>query len=163
MKKLEELFDVDETPLVTSTPQMTDREISENRSMLAELEQFDGRLRQLDGESDARELDNIAVTAMNHFDNLMDLGMATDPRFGASIFDAASKLMGHAITARTNKIEKALKIRDLEIKERRLAIQEKQNKMNTDDDLDSGARVMDRNEMMALIRDATVNSADSDK
>ena len=102
-------------------------------------------------------MDDLATKAVRHYDDLMDLGMNVEPRFSAPIFDAASKLLGHAITAKTSKIDKKLKALDLDIKRRRLEMQEKQAKL-TDPDEPGVAQELDRNALLDMLR-----NKDSDK
>jgi hypothetical protein len=101
--------------------------------------------------SDA-EMDKLADKAMQHYDDLMDLGMNVEPRFSAPIFEAATKLMGHAITAKTNKIDKKLKALDLDLKKRRLELQERQAGIKDDDPDEGSARELDRNALLAMLR-----------
>jgi hypothetical protein len=101
--------------------------------------------------SDA-EMDELASKAITHYDDLMDLGMNVEPRFSAPIFEAATKLMGHAITAKTNKIDKKLKALDLQLKQRRLELQERQADLKDDDSPDGSARELDRNALLAMLR-----------
>jgi hypothetical protein len=50
----------------------------------------------------------------------MDLGMQVDSRFASEIFSVASNMLGHAITAKTAKLDKKLKMIDLQMKKMRL-------------------------------------------
>jgi hypothetical protein len=50
----------------------------------------------------------------------MDLGMQVDSRFASEIFSVASNMLGHAITAKTAKMDKKLKMIDLQLKKMRL-------------------------------------------
>jgi hypothetical protein len=46
----------------------------------------------------------------------MDLGMNVDSRWASDIFGVASTMLGHAITAKTAKLNKKLKMVDLQLK-----------------------------------------------
>jgi hypothetical protein len=46
--------------------------------------------------------------------------MQVDSRFASEIFSVASNMLGHAITAKTAKLDKKLKMIDLQIKKMRL-------------------------------------------
>jgi hypothetical protein len=152
-KKLEQMFDMDENPALSS---------DEYHEASKELEAIE---KQLPINSDSitdlstsdQEMDDLATKAVRHYDDLMDLGMNVEPRFSAPIFDAASKLLGHAITAKTSKIDKKLKALDLDIKRRRLEMQEKQAKL-TDPDEPGVAQELDRNALLDMLR-----NKDSDK
>jgi hypothetical protein len=50
----------------------------------------------------------------------MDLGMQVDSRFASEIFSVASNMLGHAITAKTAKLDKKLKMIDLQLKKLKL-------------------------------------------
>jgi len=150
-KKLEELFEL---------PEGSEPDNEEYKQSLVALDEMDQQLPTTDitdlSTSDA-EMDKLADKAMDHYDNLMDLGMNVEPRFSAPIFEAATKLMGHAITAKTNKIDKNLKALDLDIKRRRLEMQEKQAKL-ADEEESGVAQELDRNALLEMLR-----NKDSDK
>lgn len=63
-----------------------------------------------------KELDDLADTAQETFDNLMDLGFNVDSRYSAEIFAVAGAMLGHALTAKTAKLNKKLKMVDLQLK-----------------------------------------------
>ena len=140
-KRLEELFELPDN--------------EEYAQGLEVLNEIDSQLPSTDitdlSTSDA-EMDELANKAMHHYDDLMDLGMNVEPRFSAPIFEAATKLMGHAITAKTSKIDKKLKALDLELKKRRLDLQERQADLKDDDSPEGSARELDRNALLAMLR-----------
>lgn len=145
-RKLEELFDLE------GVEEPTEEEYVEGVKALDEIEQQLPASQSItDLSTSDQEMDDLATKAVKHYDDLMDLGMNVEPRFSAPIFDAASKLLGHAITAKTSKIDKKLKALDLDIKRRRLEMQEKQ--ANLDNDEESGsARELDRNALLEMLR-----------
>jgi hypothetical protein len=67
-------------------------------------------------ETGDRELDDLAAKATETFDDLMDLGMQVDSRYSSEIFAVASTMLGHALTAKTAKLNKKLKMVDLQLK-----------------------------------------------
>jgi len=69
-----------------------------------------------DLETGDRELDDLAAKAQETFDDLMDLGMQVDSRYSSEIFAVASTMLGHALTAKTAKLNKKLKMVDLQLK-----------------------------------------------
>ena len=148
--KLEELFDLNEQP--------TEEEYIEGVKALDEIEQqIPVSSNITDLSTSDQEMDDLAVKAVKHYDDLMDLGMNVEPRFSAPIFDAASKLLGHAITAKTSKIDKKLKALDLDIKRRRLEMQEKQANL-VDDEETGSVREMDRNSLLEILRTKDTDS-----
>ena len=147
-KKLKELFDLADSDTDNTEPDV----YKESINALSELDQQLPASDITDLSTSDAEMDELADKALTHYNDLMDLGMNVEPRFSAPIFEAATKLMGHAITAKTNKIDKKLKALDLEIKKRRLELQEKQAKLNDDDDDEGSAREIDRNALLEMLR-----------
>jgi hypothetical protein len=66
------------------------------------------------------EMDELADLAKDSYKDLMDLGMQVDSRFASEIFNVAGTMLGHAITAKTAKMNKKLKVIDLQLKKMRL-------------------------------------------
>lgn len=121
-KKLEELFDLPPTEedIKISTP-----ESIENQLHLAALDntidKVEAALPQVRGlELSDTELDELSAIAVNGYKDLTDLGMQVDSRFASEIFSVASTMLGHAITAKTAKLDKKLKMIDLQMKKMRL-------------------------------------------
>jgi hypothetical protein len=99
--------------------------LPETRLSLAELDstidKIDAALpavRDLDASD--REMDDLADMAKSSYNDLMDLGMQVDSRFASEIFGVASNMLGHAITAKTAKLNKKLKMIDLQLKKARM-------------------------------------------
>jgi hypothetical protein len=61
------------------------------------------------------ELDALASLAKEKAEDLIDLGMNVDPRFAGVILQTASTLLGHSITAKTAKLDKKLKMIQLQL------------------------------------------------
>jgi hypothetical protein len=121
-RKLEELFDLPPTEddINTSVPS-----ILENREQLQALDEtidkVEAALPQVRGlESSDQEMDELASLAVAGYKDLTDLGMQVDSRFASEIFSVASNMLGHAITAKTAKLDKKLKMIDLQLKKMRL-------------------------------------------
>lgn len=150
-KKLEEFFNLPPAEI----NDMTQEEIKEN---IKELDIIDDKMKSvLDLTSSDKEMDDIAVKAMDTFEELMSLGMNVDARSAAPIFEAATKLMGHALVAKSSKIDKKLRLLDLELKKRRLDHQIAQDTGNNDTEtkeIEGSARVLsfDRNELFKIIK-----------
>ena len=120
-RKLEELFDL---PRSDNTPEETPA-IPVTKSALAEIDdtidKIDAALpgvRGLDSSDD--EMDELAKKASETFDDLMDLGMQVDSRYASEIFAVAGTMLGHALTAKTAKLNKKLKMVDLQMKKLKL-------------------------------------------
>lgn len=153
-RKLEELFELDTTEesiVEPHEPEIPPDLISQDT--LATIEKVENALPQVRGlESSDSEMDELAGLAKNAFDNLMELGMQVDSRFSAEIFNSASSMLGHALTAKTAKINKKLKMIDLQLKkaelDRKLSVQNKQ--LPNETPLGTG-QVLDRNELIKMI------------
>ena len=121
-RKLEELFDL---PPTSEEVDQAIPTLPETRLSLAELDstidKIDAALpavRDLDASD--REMDDLADMAKSSYNDLMDLGMQVDSRFASEIFGVASNMLGHAITAKTAKLNKKLKMIDLQLKKARM-------------------------------------------
>lgn len=149
-RKLEELFDLPPTAeeIDSAVPAL-----SHNRDTLAALDEtidkIDAALPAVKGlESTDNEMDELAGLATGSYKDLMDLGMQVDSRFAAEIFSVASNMLGHAITAKTAKLDKKLKMIDLQLKKMRLD----QNATEPTDTPQQGqGQVLSRNDLLERI------------
>ena len=131
-RQLEEFFN-----LPSSTPA-----VRIDETILPEVEQIETVMKGIDKIEEAlpmvknletadREMDHLAQLAEEKFQELMDLGMSVEPRFSGTILQAAGDLLGHAITAKQAKIDKKLRMIELQLKKARL--DQTQPKNNEDD------------------------------
>lgn len=152
-RKLEELF---ELPITTADVNESVPSIPEKKETLqvidATIDKIEAALPQVKGlELADNELDELAQLAVNGFNDLSDLGMQVDSRFASEIFSVASNMLGHAITAKTAKLDKKLKMIDLQLKKMRL------DQQQLDKDSDEGAVqtgtgvVLNRNDLLDQI------------
>ena len=95
------------------------------------------------------EIDIIAGKAMNSYEELMTLGMNVEARFAAPIFDSASKMLGHAVTARLGKAQKKLKEAELKLKAIKMGEDDHSSNTNTSE---LRATVLDRNELIKSLK-----------
>lgn len=117
------------------------------------VEKVEQALPQVKGlEASDLEIDEIAGLAKESFNNLMDLGMQVDARFSAEIFSVASTMLGHALTAKTAKINKKLKMIDLQLKKAELDRKLSQTpKEKTEETPLGSGTILDRNELLKMI------------
>lgn len=88
---------------------------------LAALDKIESALPAVKGlEASDEEMDSLAKKASQSFEDLMDLGMQIDSRYAAEIFGVASQMLGHAITAKNAKLNKKLKMIELQMKKLKL-------------------------------------------
>lgn len=121
-KKLEQLFGFDQTEKsdepATETVEETRAAIMEIDLAIDKIDSALPAVRDLD--SSDRELDDIAAKATETFENLTDLGFNVDSRYAAELFAVAGTMLGHALTAKTTKLQKKLKVLDLQMKKMKL-------------------------------------------
>lgn len=95
------------------------------------------------------ELDALANKAEKAYDDLMDLGMNVEERYGARMFEVAAQMMNAAIQAKSAKIDKKLKMVDLQLK--KLAIDKRHSK-DSDTLEGEGYIVTDRNSILEKLK-----------
>jgi len=121
-KKLETLFDLPpsgQEPLPAEPAMMPDPGVIS--TIDTAIDKIDAALPGVRGlEASDTEMDELATLAKNSYNDLMDLGMQVDSRFASEIFSVASNMLGHAITAKTAKLDRKLKMIDLQLKKARL-------------------------------------------
>lgn len=87
----------------------------------------DAALPLVDGlETLEREMDEYAQKAMDTFQELVDLGKNVEDRHVAPIFDSASKMLTAGLQAKQAKLDKKLKMVELQMKKQRLDMQERE-------------------------------------
>lgn len=124
------------------------QELSQAQDIIGRI---DAALPQVNDLDDAdRELDELSDMAREKFEDLMNLGMNVEARFSGQILQTAGVLLGHAITAKQAKIDKKLKMVDLQLKKMRL---DQTAARNTDSvpTVEGQAMVVDRNELLRQI------------
>lgn len=97
------------------------------------------------------ELDELANLARDSAKDLLDLGMQMEARFSGTVFQTAGVLLGHAITAKQAKLDKKLRMVDLQLKKMRLDHQMRQDGGGSETPVEGEGHVMDRNELLAEI------------
>ena len=160
-KKLEELFNVEvneEMPLTKEentkiVDDVTAEDIPELQTAMANVDKIDAALpsvREL-GTSDA-EMDDIASLAKDTFKDLMDLGMNVEARFSGEIFNNASRMLDTALSAKQHKVNKKLRIVDLQIKKATLDAKLAKQAHDRGDDMEDGqGHAIDRTQLLQEI------------
>jgi hypothetical protein len=122
-RKLESLFDLPPSAPVEDNPAPPPAEDfrAQLQTLDLTIDKVDAALPGVRGlESSDAEMDSLSKMATDSYDELMTLGMQVDSRFASEIFSVASNMLGHAITAKTAKLDKKLKMIDLQMKKMRL-------------------------------------------
>ena len=159
-KKLEELFDLNsENTEVTEdiTEQVISSAITNKNNVkldkiMTSIDKIDSALPMVrDLEANDLEMDSIATKAVDTFNDLMDLGMNVEARYAGKIFEVAGTMMKNAIDARSAKIDKKLRMVELQIKKQR--VDQQGNDLDPYDvTIDGEATIVaDRNELIKQI------------
>jgi hypothetical protein len=145
-RRLEELFDLppsgSETTESIPTTQIALQEINDT------IDKIDLALPGVRGlDASDQEMDELAAKATETFDDLMDLGMQVDSRYSAEIFAVAGAMLGHALTAKTAKLNKKLKMVDLQMKKLKLDQDQARNAPESQVETAHG-QVLSRNDLL---------------
>lgn len=95
-------------------------------------------------------MDELADMATSSYKDLMDLGMQVESRFSSEIFNSASSMLGHAITAKTAKINKKLKMLDLQMKKAQLDAKNAAKTEEIENTPLGAGQSLDRNELLKM-------------
>lgn len=152
-KKLEEILDITDVKKPIETPKEVP--VATVISLEDKLEEFDKiasalpRVKGLGDMADS-ELDALATKAEDAYDDIMNLAMQVEPKYSARMFEVATGMLSAAITAKTNKIDKKLKMVDLQLK--KLAIDKKDG--NKGEEVQGEGYILtDRNSILAKLKD----------
>lgn len=160
-KKLSDLFDLPELADNAESNEAL-QTIKDNKETIAQvdaaIDKIDAALPMVhDLDATDTDLDELSTLAKDKFNDLMDLGMNMDPRFGGVVFQTAGTLLGHAITAKTAKMDKKLRMIQLQLQKARL-----DHQISKDDPdgkpIDGQGIVLDRNQLLEQILQKNKNT-----
>ena len=151
-RRLEELFELSPKEIEELTTPIPEGATEITTTALSNLEKIENALPQVRGlEVADDEIDELSSLATASYKDLMDLGMQVDSRFSAEIFNSASSFLGHAITAKTAKIQKKLKMIELQLKKAALD----QKNAAKDEEVENTplgqGKALDRNELLKML------------
>jgi len=154
-KKLEELLElpeVKETMEQVEEPAPDVNTIKQTKQMERSIAEFDKISAALPmvkglGELADKELDELADKAKTTYEDLMDLGMNVESRYAGRIFEVAGTMLKNAIDAKSQKMDKKLKMIELQLKKQSLD-QKMGDGANT---VDSEGIIIDRNSLIEEI------------
>lgn len=155
-KKLEELFELPQSEIDTLSipiPNNAELVITETLDNIEKIENALPQVRGLDMADG--EMDELAGLATSSYKDLMDLGMQVDSRFASEIFNSAGTMLGHAITAKTAKINKKLKMIELQLKKAQLDQKEASKEKEIESTPLGEGKSLDRNELLKILSDKT--------
>lgn len=158
-KRLEEILNLPENKKMVKTAEAHADTPSKKEALqpllrdMAEFDKISAALPQVGGLGDLAdgEFDALAQRATDAYDDLMDLGMNVEARFSSRIFEVAGGMLKNAIDAKSAKIDKKLKMIELQLKKQ--AIDQKNN--NADDSVTvhgQGVIVTDRNSLIEKLK-----------
>ena len=155
-KKLEDLLNlpsskeiVEETKINTNKADMALKTQEPVMRDIAEFDKIAGALPAVKGlgEMADTELNEIADKALNAYEDLMDLGMNVESRYSGRIFEVAASMMRNAVDAKAAKMEKKLKMVELQLKKRKL-----DQESGGEEPIEAeGSIIFDRNELLKRI------------
>ena len=151
-KKLQDLFELPQDEIDSLHIPIPENASEITTDALSALEKIDHALPQVRGlDASDGELDELAQMAVDSFKDLSDLGMQVDSRFSSEIFGVAGTMLGHAITAKTAKLNKKLKMIELQLKKATLD----QKNMSKTEEIEATplgeGKTLDRNELLKML------------
>jgi hypothetical protein len=157
-KKLEELLNIapsdgstEELP-VEIEPSKAIEVVDKVEKELKEVDDIESALAGVENlTANDQEMDDIATKADDTFDNLMDLGMNVEARFSGQIFDTASKMLQIKLNAKQAKIDKKLKMVELQLRKKALDARIDRDMGKVDGAENGEATVLSRNELLDRI------------
>ena len=155
MKKLEEILNLPESKKVIKKAEK-EKADEVAQPFLRDMSEFDkiaASLPAVKGLGDAAdaEFDALAQRATDAYDDLMDLGMNVEARYSGRIFEVAGGMLKNAIDAKAAKIDKKLKMIELQLKKQKLD-QDAGQKDNGIDVTGTGVIVSDRNSLIEKLK-----------
>jgi hypothetical protein len=155
-KKLEELLNLPESKKIIKKEEKAEASGSvEAAPLLRDISEFDkisAALPQVKGLGDIsdKEFDELAQRATDAYDDLMDLGMNVEARYSGRVFEVAASMLKNAIDAKAAKVDKKLKMIELQLKKQQI-----DQKAGQDDSIDipgNGYIVSDRNSLLEKLK-----------
>jgi len=162
-KKLEDLLNIEPTKqskqtkteekLIVPKPVKDSVPVIVNlQDRLEEFDKISSALPKVKGLGDIsdQELDTLASKAEQAFDDLMDLGMNVEAKYGSRMFEVAGNMLKTAVDAKSAKIDKKLKMVELQLK--KLAIDKKDRGIEDDPVEGKGYIIADRNSILEKLK-----------
>ena len=153
-KKLEEILNLPESKKIVKQDEKAAAK-ADAAPLLRDISEFDkisAALPMVKGLGDAgdAELDELAKKATEAYDDIMDLGMNVEARYSARMFEVAASMLKNAIDAKSAKLDKKLKMIDLQLKKQKI---DQDN--NQDDSVTlqgDGVIITDRNSLLEKLK-----------
>jgi hypothetical protein len=159
-KKLEDLFNLpssEEEDEVETKKEVKKVDLTQLREIDKSIDKIDIALPSVrDLEASDEEMDELAQLSKQAFNDLLDMGLSVDPRFGGKLLEVASSMMTNSINAKTAKIDKKLRMVELQL--RKAALDQKERALAAkqgpdEEESTSKGIVMDRNALLKELLD----------
>jgi len=155
-KKLEEILNLPESKKIVKDEEKKAIKAEIAQPFLRDMSEFDkiaSALPAVKGLGDIAdgELDALAQKATDAYDDIMDLGMNVEARYSARMFEVAASMLGHANSAKSAKLDKKLKMVELQLKKHKLD----QDANSADEGVTlqgDGVIITDRNSLIEKLR-----------
>jgi hypothetical protein len=153
-KKLEEILNLPESKKIIkeeekktppAKPESFLRDAAEFDKIAAALPRVEGL-----GSMADNELDELAKKATDAYDDIMDLGMNVEARYSGRLFEVAASMLKNAIDAKSAKLDKKLKMVELQLKKQKL--DQEANEDNGVTLSGDGYIVSDRNSLLEKLK-----------
>ena len=175
-KKLEEEFNLpplkealeenqEETEEIeTTTSEALTVEREEIFTVLKAADKIDQALPTVRGlETNDVDMDSYSDQAEQAFKDLMDLGMNVEVRHSGKLFEVASAMLKNAVEAKNAKLEKKLRMVELQLKKQRID-QMSGNSANSQDIVEGeGYIIGERNQLLKQIIDKVQDNSNKDE
>ena len=127
-KKLEELLNLPDSKEIISEAQNETKAkaaVVEQKETFRDIAEFDKIASALPsvkglGEKADSELNDIARRALQSYEDLMDLGMNVESRYSGRVFEVAGSMLKTSLDAKVAKMDKKLKMIELQLKKEKL-------------------------------------------
>lgn len=123
-RKLEEILNLPESKEIIKKEEAPKRAKQTPPSFrnISEFDKISAALPPVTGLGDLSdtEFDDLAEKASNAYTDLMDLGMNVEARYSARLFEVASSMLKNAIDAKSAKVDKKLKMIELQLKKQKI-------------------------------------------
>ena len=152
-KKLEEILNLPEKKIANEGKPAKPSAEPFLRSM-EEFDKISASLPQVKGLGDLadNEFDALAQRATDAYDDLMDLGMNVEARYSSRIFEVAGGMLKNAIDAKSAKIDKKLKMIELQLKKQKLDQDANPDGEGSIDIPGNGFIITDRNSLLEKLK-----------
>ena len=125
MRKLEEILNLPDSRAITAAASIIVAPKQKKPKSFRNISDFDkisSALPKVKGLGDIsdNEFDELARRATEAYDDLMDLGMNVEARYSARVFEVASSMLKNAIDAKSAKVDKKLKMIELQLKKQKI-------------------------------------------